>query len=539
MASDDPHDSADDDPENPADGDAGEEPRDETDTESALQTILGGAGWVFGGRLTKLLLLFVVEILMARLLGSSSYGGVVLADMVLGLGAMIGGLGMAAGLSRNVAHYEDDPPAARGVLRAGVGLSALGSLVVGGLVFAFARDLATLVFGDPALETLFRLAAVGIPFAVLVNVGVGVASGSRDAKTHVAVRQLVRPAAEFAFITGLVLLGYDALGAVTGKVLATVLAAVVALVLARRYLRVDVQGPAEAKYREMLAFSLPLVFSSGTAFLISNTDTFLVGTYLASTHVGAYNAAFQLKQLGMLFFFPATFLITPVFARLDRVGAGNDARRTYQIVTKWSTFATVPLFVLLVGFPEVVVSTTFGAGYTGATTALQVFAIPILATVLLGANGSALVALGHTRIQMYVNGGLALLNLGLNLLLIPPLGITGAAVASAIALVGRDVLFTGALYRWHGIQPFTRALLGPLAAVSVVAPVAYLGFVRLVPVTAVSVAGVGLLALVPYAVLVAVAGGFEADDAAIVARLEATTNLDLGGLAALVKRLRL
>lgn len=514
-----------------------EESDDETSATSAIGTLLGGAGWVFGGRVAKLVLLFVVEILMARILGTASYGGVVLATMVLSLGTMFGSVGMDAGLSRNIPHYEDDPRKARGVLRAGLGYSLVASLTIAAAVFAFAPQLASYVFEDPELAPLFRITAVGIPFSVFAGKGIAIAKGSRDAKTHVAIKQVLRPTSEFVLIGVFVVGGYEAVGAMAGKVIAAGLAAAGAIYLGYRYVRFDVRGPTTTKYREMIAFSLPLVFASGMSFLISNTDTFLIGTFLPSGDVGVYNAAFQLKQLGAVFFFPAVFLVTPVFTRLNKQAGLDEARRTYQIVTKWTTFVSLPLVVLLLFFPDVVISVTFGADYTSAATALQLLTVPIFVTIVMGANAKALIALGHTNVQLYVNGGMAVLNVALNVVLIPAFGITGAAVASMIALSGRDVLYTLALYRWHGIQPFSKPLLKPLAVVAVLAPAAYFAFVVLFPVRFLTVAALGLVALVPYALLITVFGGFESDDAEIAAAIEEKAGIDLARLRSIVHRL--
>jgi len=62
---------------------------------------------------------------------------------------------------------------------------------------------------------------------------------------------------------------------------------------------------------------------------------------------------------------------------------------------------------------------------------------------------------------MYISGSTAALNLGLNLLLIPNYGISGAALATAGSLVLNNILQLGYIYRIMGIQPFNLKLILP------------------------------------------------------------------------------
>lgn len=511
----------------------------ETTKSGALSTIASGAAWVFGGRIAKLTLLFLAQILMARLLGSTGYGGVVLATMVISMGAIVGNLGVPEGIVRKLPQYEDDTTQARGVVQSGLALAVAGGLAVGGIVFVAAPSIASYVFGDPGLTLLFRIAAVGIPCMVLMEFGVSTAKAARDAKPHVAVRQILHPLGAFVFISVLVVLGFESVGAVTGEVLALGLAALGALYLARRALQFELRGPASAKYREMVAFSLPLVFAGSMSFLINNTDTFLIGTYLTSSAVGIYAAVFQLQQLGMVFFFPATFLLPPLITRFQNEGKLDDGRRTYQVVTKWMALSTLPVFVLLVVFPEVTITASFGPDYTGGALALQLLAVPVFVTVLLGANDAALIALGHSRIQMYVNSTAAAVNVVLNILLIPRFGIAGAAVASAAAYLGRDVVYTILLYRWHRFQPFSVAMAKPLAVVGLLLVPGYLAVDRFVEPTILSVGFIGLVSLAVYGLLLVNLDVVESEDFELLAELEQSVGVDLDPLRKLARSVQL
>jgi len=504
----------------------------------ALSTVFEGATWVFGGRVVKLSALFFAQIIIARLLGTTNYGEAIIGILVISVGSMVAALGLPRGLTRKLPYYENDAQTSRGVLWSGYGLAMGSALVVAIGVFLNAPVIAERIFRQASLTPAVRVAGLGIPFAVLAKLSIATAKAFNDPKPHVAVKQLVTPLGRLAFMSLFVAAGFEAVGAVAGAVLASAIGGVVAIILAYRSIPISIQGPFPGMHREMLSFSMPLLFAANMGFLISNTDTFLIGALVTSSAVGLYNAAFQLRTIGMVFFFPSTFLLPPVLTRFQQDDNLGQARRTYQIVTKWMTLATLPLFLLVFLFPSIVVQVSFGPEYASATGVLRILVVSVFVTVLLGANGAALVALGHNRINLYVNGAMAALNVSLNLLLIPRFGIFGAAVASVTAFVGRDLLYSAFLYYWYGIHPFSAPLFEPLAVVGSLGIIIYPVFTTQFPTTIVTVGVLGVLGGIVYVLLLVRLDVIESEDIQTVNRLERAAGIDLDPVRSAITRVQ-
>jgi O-antigen/teichoic acid export membrane protein len=504
---------------------------------AAFSTVASGAAWVFGGRIVKILLLFGLQVLMARILGRTSYGGVVLAMMVISIVGTLSGLGINRGVTRKLPQYEDETPKARGVLRAGISVLLASRTLAGAMLFLAAPLLATRVFNDPDVTLLLRIGAISLPVTALGGIALSSAKSLRDARPHVVVNQVVKPVVRTASV-GILVISYGAVGAMIGDLIAGIVGAIVALILAYRLLPFSIRGQVVNMRSELLRFSLPLMLSAGAGLIMGNTDTFLVGTFLASGAVGSYNVAFQLQEIGYFFFYPLSFLLPPVLTRLDTKNREETIRRTYQVTTKWMTLLTLPPFLAGFLFPEIVIGTTFGSEYIDATTAFRVLLVAPLLSVVMGANGKSLVALGHNKSQMYVNGASALLNLGLNLALIPRFGILGAALATTISLVFRDITFTAALYHWYSIVPVTPSLLKPVLGTVILAPLGYILFVSLFPVTLITVVAVGLLFFALYVPFVVWIGGIEQVDGEVLSLFEDSTGRDLSQVRSAVKRLQ-
>jgi len=469
-------------------------------SESPLQSILHGAKWVFGGRIVKMAVVFLAQIIVARFLGTSFYGGLAQANAVAGVAGLVGALGVGTGLSRQLAYYEDDPEQARGVIRAGFAIGLVGTVAVGvGLYFA-APYLATEIFEDETLIILFRIASIGVPLGVIGNLGVSMAKASRDASTHTYIKQFLRPLTNSAFRIGAAVLGFGAVGVITGNVIAKAITSVVALVLAIRVLPFSLKGTTKPMYRNLFTFSLPLLFASGFNFLIGDIDTFLLGAFDTSAAVGIYTAVFNLRPMVLVFFFPATYLLGPVLTRLQKEERPDDARRTYTAISKWTTIVSFPIFLLPFLFPSVVIGVSYGSEYVdpAAELVLRIFAISMLINIALGANDRAIIALGHNRATMWIAAFAATTNFVLNFLLIPQFGLLGAGVASVVAFASRDMINTVLLYRWHGLFPVSRGIIRVLLGMAVLVPIGYLGFVSVAPVIFPTVIAVGLTFLVLY-----------------------------------------
>lgn len=497
------------------------------DEGSALSKIAGGAGLVFGGRILKLGLGFAIQVITARLLGANAYGDFITASISLGVAVLIAKVGLGGGIMRKIPQYEDNVPDARGVVKAGVQIGLVSGVTTGAVLYFTAPLIATRVFNDGSVGPLIRIAAIGVPFSVLMVVAISTARALRNAKPHVIVKQVLSTGLDAVFIAAFLLAGYKALGAIAGRILAIAVSAVVALYLAYRILPFAVRGPTTQMRAELLSFSLPLLLGAGANWMLTRTDAVLIGVFMTSTDVGIYNIAFRLQDLGMLFFYPVTFLLPPVLTRLMEQEETHSAKRTYKTATKWMALLTFPLFLLLFLFPGVVIGTAFGTAYTGGATALRILIIPVFVTTFLGANGSALVALGHNRINLYGSAGVALLNILLNVLLIPPFGITGAAVATASSLVMRDLFYTGLLYYWYGIHPLSRGMIRPLAGVAAIVPVGYGTFIWLFTPSFFNVTAVGVLFLILYGPLMIQLDAIGAADIEVFDQFAESTEADL------------
>lgn len=186
--------------------------------------------------------------------------------------------------------------------------------------------------------------------------------------------------------------------------------------------------------RELLRTSLPLMLSGLAVFVYLRANVFFLNEFGSKTDVGLYNAAAAISSVA--YFIPTVIVttLTPAFYRRyhsNRAQFERDFARLSDVLTL--SLAAISLVVMLLS--ERVIVLLYGPAFRPAAPVLALHVwtlIPVayglLSSVWLAASKRTGLMLTRT-----LCGGVV--NLALNLLLIPRLGIIGAALATLVAML--------------------------------------------------------------------------------------------------------
>jgi O-antigen/teichoic acid export membrane protein len=186
----------------------------------------------------------------------------------------------------------------------------------------------------------------------------------------------------------------------------------------------------------LLAESWPLAITGAVTYAyLANVDTVLLAATRSTEEAGLYSAPYRLfLALNATAIF-AAYALLPTVARKVAARAEEEAQRL--ILSCLPPLAGLALLCL--GTAELVggsmLSTLFGTpfGAMDTTFILLCAALPWYAVGY--PAGYAAIAGGHQRRLLAGASIAAMLNIGLNVALIPPLGPEGAAVATTIAMI--------------------------------------------------------------------------------------------------------
>jgi O-antigen/teichoic acid export membrane protein len=224
-------------------------------------------------------------------------------------------------------------------------------------------------------------------------------------------------------------------GAVVGNFIGT-LTVYVPLLAYRRY-QLGLQFDREL-FRQMNRFGMPLVPSALALWAINFIDRIFIAQYKGQVEVGVYSVAVRISS-AIVFLMIAFRLAWPAFAY--SIEDDREARRTYAFVLTYLTLVCSWISLALgVLAPWLVHVLAPKPEFHRAAEAVGLLAFASTAyagyTVLAIGSGRA----RKTQLNWVISAVAAAVNIGLNVALIPPYGMIGAAIATAAAYAA---LFVG------------------------------------------------------------------------------------------------
>lgn len=183
---------------------------------------------------------------------------------------------------------------------------------------------------------------------------------------------------------------------------------------------------------DLLADGWPLMISSVFIVINMRIDQVMMGSMLGDRQVGIYSVAVRLTELW--YFIPIILQSTlmPSIVRAGEVSRALLNRRMhnfYRLMAVLAYVVIVPMWLLA----DRVVLLLFGEVYVEAVPMLRWLLITVLFVNLGLARTAFLTTMNWTRFHMVTSVFGALINIALNLILIPIYGGMGAVVASLVA----------------------------------------------------------------------------------------------------------
>jgi O-antigen/teichoic acid export membrane protein len=399
--------------------------------------VLRGAVWVLAMQGAAAALSYGMQVLFARWMGVYEYGLYAFAWSLVPTAAAVAAIGMPGAAIRFVPQYlaRRKSAALRGLIRRSVTLT-LGV----GLLAAGAGWLILLLAGpwlaDHYLPAM-RIALLCIPLLSLILLISDLSRGFGWAGLAYGPQWLMMP--------GLLVIGVSIYTSVKGRPTATIVlifavaaCAVTAILhlLLFRHRANRIIGKTRPSYRTKtwLRVAIPLLLSDGVFLLLWSSDQVMLGAMTNPQNVAIYQACCKTAGLTLILFSAVTAFAAPRFAALwlDRDMA--QLQSFARSVARWMFLPS-----LVVGVGIIVIGPwllrTFGADFVAGYAVLIVLTVGYLSKSFVGPVGSYLAVSGHQDAIVLVIAVSSVLNILMNLVLIPWYGVMGAAAASIFTLV--------------------------------------------------------------------------------------------------------
>ncbi len=193
-------------------------------------------------------------------------------------------------------------------------------------------------------------------------------------------------------------------------------------------------------WRDMFILCIPLMLIAVMNSIIELSDTLLLGVLRSASEVSIYYIAAKIAALSTTLLFIINGTIAP---DISRRWAQHDRAGAFAIVRKYSRFmlALALMILLAIGVLREYILAVFGPEYRDqGVYPLLVLAIGYFFVLAAGPLGIFMTMTGNHRRYLHNNIAACVINVVLNLILIPPYGVNGACFATAVALALKNTL---------------------------------------------------------------------------------------------------
>ncbi len=186
--------------------------------------------------------------------------------------------------------------------------------------------------------------------------------------------------------------------------------------------------------KSLFSFSFWIFLTASGFTIFATADTILIGYYLSNADVGIYRVAYQITGAVL---FIATALNTALFPRMSRWNTDGDLLSISSALTRAISFSLMLAIPVVVGgiiLGDRLLYYLYGADFVAGTSALVVLLVMQIFSVFVTLQILCLNAMNYPKNSFIATSLAAVINIGLNIILIPFMGILGAAIATLISV---------------------------------------------------------------------------------------------------------
>lgn len=374
----------------------------------------------------------------ARELGAHQIGVFFLFQALLGMLSIPADFGIRDGLVKRLS--EGRSPG--GILSSAVLLKLIPlSLLIGGILLLHRP-----INGYLGAELAIFLAAALI-LQEFAQLAMAVLRGElRVGET--ALPFLLRRVIHVALGVVLILLGFGVFGLIYG-----LFAGLIILLIFGVYRSSITFGrPSLTHARSLADYSKYAVISSVDGYVYNWLDVVVIGFFLTQSHVGAYEVAWRVTGVVMLF---STAIATAVFPQVSEWAAEDATDRIEDVITEALTpslLLVIPGFFGTLLFAREILGLVFGQEYTIAWLVLILLMGDKIFQAIQVIVGQSLQAIDRPDLAARAALISLLMNLVLNFILVWQFGIIGAAVGTVAASLLNDFLHMFYLSRFISLR---------------------------------------------------------------------------------------
>ena len=391
------------------------------------------------GRFLSILVWFLLTPIILGGIGPDAYGLWVLVTSLVSYGFLLD-LGVSATLTKYVAEHvaRSEFEIAQGYVATAVRLQA----VLGGLAFLLAMVLAVVL---PAVLQIDDDLRGQLPVVVVLmgtTVGLSLASSPQTAVLRGIQRydigNVLLVANTLVTAAGIVIAlqaGAGLIGIVAVTIPATVITSALGIALVARTapgIKITWRGASRSHGRRILHFSAPIFAVQVAGVLQSRTDEFVIATFISVGSVTPYALGRRLSEIPQIVGDQALKILLPISSELE---AGRETARVKAAFIAGTRIALVlvaPIGLVIALLADAILVAWVGPAYGNPGSVVAILVTAVVLDAILWPSAHVLQGIARHRPLALIAVASGVVNVAISVLLVGPLGVTGAAIGTLV-----------------------------------------------------------------------------------------------------------
>lgn len=385
----------------------------------------------------------ILSIVLARYLGVADLGIYFLSINIINIAVIFTKMGLDNSLIKYASYYYSvkDWMKIKGLHRQMINLVLLTAIPATLIICLVSEVIATHVFYEPKLAVAIKLFTLAIIPISLIDLYSQLFKGIDKIKIGMFMQSMPLQ----ILILGILLIfsifiPLNLQRVIIFYVLSSFCVLILCYFLWLKFVPYDAKAIKGSFSRdELLKTSIPLMWVASLNLVLSYMDSFMIGIFMSSADVGLYNVAAKVVLLSSMILVAINGVVSQKFSVYWETNNHKKLEYLAQSSTCYLFIISTIVLLFFVIFNQYILG-IYGQEYIVAWPVLFVLAFAQFVVLATGPVASLLMMTGNGSFHKNNTFVSAVINFILNLLFIPFFGIIGAAVATAISLVVKNVL---------------------------------------------------------------------------------------------------
>lgn len=394
-------------------------------------------------------LAYAYRVIIGRHYGPETYGVFVLALSIVGWFVIFATLGLTQGLIRYLAYYrgKDELHKIQELIRKVFTILLVSGVFFGSILFGTSTYIAIHFFHNANLALFLKFFSIAVPLTVLMNANLSILQAFEKISAYSFIFNFLLNFLKVFILGILIRVGLNSTAIVFSHIASIAISLIATYYLSRKYIPLLFTPNTKNKEKEpsilkdIFAYSIPLVLFGVIEGIFYWTDTLMLGYYRGVQEVGLYNAA---VPIALLLVTVSDLFTTTLFPLVTKEYSRNRVdliKNLSKQVSSWVFTLNLPVVLFVLIFPEAIIRLFFGNQYLQAAAPLQFLILGYFALSMFSISSKLILMTGRSKLVLLDISIALVLNIVLNYVLIPTLGMNGAAIATLISLLVLSILF--------------------------------------------------------------------------------------------------